>query len=294
VASKHKKKSSATATVLKEQKAKFVPKSTDSNSKYTHFNDSCKYDSTNPKKSKMIIDRATKISNQLHSLKKDSVHHQNKACFEHFKDSISNLSKKSSIKKIKRTKDIKKVFEDIISQAYAIFVGLCNIKKNPSYNEIILKTKIFASLVGMILIVFVINNMPSGYKKAYAVVLDNKVVGYLKDPTEARSLMVEIAKEVEQKHNTEDFKLQNQIQLKSIEPGQYRETNIDDIKNNIIEKGKVLVKRYGLFVDSKAYFVFSYELIPKRILSKLKDIYYNKNSANATFKEKVEIKPVYV
>nr|P23555.1 RecName: Full=Uncharacterized protein in xynC 3'region; AltName: Full=ORF 6 [Caldicellulosiruptor saccharolyticus] len=173
-------------------------------------------------------------------------------------------------------------------------MGLKYIKKAPNYTEIVLKAKIFSTLILMIVILFLINKMPSTYKKAYAVVLNNQIVGYVKDKTEAQNLLTQIKKEVEERHNTDSFILQSKLQLKSIEPGQYRETRVDELKNTIIEKGKVLVKRYAIFVNSKPYFVFENPQTPNNILNKLKKVYYNDKASQAKFLEKVEIKPVYV
>lgn len=284
-------KSSAMATLADQEKARFVPKNAQAEVK-EKINDTDKKVKKAEDKDKAFLQLKLKSNKKVdkNKFKKGRSAERNKTSSNRFLslDKIKSLYSKEIHTKLSH------VLEDVISEVYRILVGLKYSKNVSNYTEIVLKAKIFSTLILMIVTLFLINKMPSTYKKAYAVVLNNQIVGYVKDKTEAQNLLAQVAKEVEQKHNTDSFILQNEIQLKSIEPGQYRETRIDDLKNTIIEKGKVLVKRYAIFVDSKPYFIFDNPQTPNKILERLKKLYYNDKAPQARFKEKVEIKPIYV
>ncbi|WAM31750.1 peptidoglycan DD-metalloendopeptidase family protein [Caldicellulosiruptor naganoensis] len=291
-------KSAATATVA-EEKARFVSKKPQAAVKGEVHKADRKAEEKEKKagcKDKALVQLKTQFAKEVNKIKSSCGGNLkwNKIHLDRFlrQIKVETINPGETYKKFQNK--FSKLLEGIISEIYRILLGLKYIKNAPNYTEIVLKTKIFATLSLMIVTLFLIIKMPSTYKKAYAVVLNNQVVGYVKNKTEAQNLLTEIAKEVKQKHNTDSFILQNQIQLKAIEPGQYRETKIDDLKSTIIEKGKVLVKRYALFVDSNPYFVFENPKLPGKILERLKSVYYGSKASQARFKEKVEVKPVYV
>ncbi|WAM33759.1 peptidoglycan DD-metalloendopeptidase family protein [Caldicellulosiruptor morganii] len=287
----HSKKSShsATAIITREEKARFVPKSSNVHNKSFDKKETKKLSKTSMRQGEKKTGEVEKAKKSCGSdLKKDKVNLHRLSKWVKFEKSILRSFQSGFKKKLLVAK------ENVISEVYRILFGLRYIKNAPNFPEILLKTKIFGTMILMILTLFLITRMPPAYKKAYAVVLNNQVVGYVKDKSEAQNLLDRIAKEVQQKHKTNSFILQNQLQLKAIEPGEYRETSIDILKNAILEKGKVLVKRYALFVDSKPYFVFEDSSLPGRILERLKSLYYGSKAGQAKFKEKVEIKPVYV
>lgn len=131
--------------------------------------------------------------------------------------------------------------------------------------------------------IFAIHKIPTTYQKAYAVLLNGSVVGYVKDKTEAQKLFSNLKEEISSKHRTDEFVFQNKPQLKEIPPGQYKSTSLDSLKNTIIEKGVVLLKRYALFVNTKAYMVFENPQIPHKVLLKLKSVYYKNEAQSARF-----------
>ncbi|WP_039767124.1 peptidoglycan DD-metalloendopeptidase family protein [Caldicellulosiruptor sp. F32] len=286
-----KSKSAATAAVPDKEKARFVPKNIQAEIK-EKIKDTGEKVAKAEGKDKTLLQLKLESNKKVDKkkFKKDRSAERNKTSSNRFLslDKIKSLYSKEIHNKLSH------IFEDAVSEVYRILMGLKYIKKAPNYTEIVLKAKIFSTLILMIVILFLINKMPSTYKKAYAVVLNNQIVGYVKDKTEAQNLLTQIKKEVEERHNTDSFILQSKLQLRSIEPGQYRETRVDELKNTIIEKGKVLVKRYAIFVNSKPYFVFENPQTPNNILNKLKKVYYNDKASQAKFLEKVEIKPVYV
>lgn len=185
---------------------------------------------------------------------------------------------------------LKRLFEEILR----IIIGLRFIGNIRNSKEGMLKLKISATLAFMIFMIFAIHKIPTTYQKAYAVLLNGSVVGYVKDKTEAQKLFSNLKEEISSKHRTDEFVFQNKPQLKEIPPGQYKSTSLDSLKNTIIEKGVVLLKRYALFVNTKAYMVFENPQIPHKVLLKLKSVYYKNEAQSARFLEKVEIKPVYV
>lgn len=285
-----KSKSAATATVSEKEKAKFISKNSQAEKKEKVQQNSIKKEKKD-EKNKALLDLKTGKKASNGKLKKDRKVKSEKT----LSNRLLNLLDKAECMDLKGVYNkFLHAFGEIVSEVYRILMALKYIKRAPNYTEIVLRAKIFSTLILMITVLFLINKMPSTYKKAYAVVLNNQIVGYVKDKTEAQKLLAQIQKEVEERHNTDSFVLQNRLQLKSIEPGQYRETRIDDLKNTIIEKGKVLVKRYAIFVNSKPYFVFEDLQTPNNILNKLKEIYYKDKASQARFLEKVEIKQIYV
>ncbi|BCS82258.1 M23 family metallopeptidase [Anaerocellum diazotrophicum] len=312
-----KSKTSATATVLDQKKAKFVPKIIEDNlSSKQKDNQTNKWankkiglaDEEKHNEKKTI--KVEKNSQSLHisfvdltkqikskfvqklKLIKDnirarifkSVQKSQKPLKSNVQDEFIFLSYKY------RKSPLKELFEEIVR----LIIGLKYIGNIRQSKENMLKLKIFSTLALMFLMVFIINRMPTTYQKAYAVILNGSIVGYVKDKMEVQRLFGSLKEEISIKHGTDEFVFQNKPQLKEIPPGLYKNTSLDSLKNTIIEKGVVLVKRYALFVNSKAYLIFDNPNVPQNILNKLKIIYYKKDAKYAKFLEKVEIKPVYV
>ncbi|WPX09025.1 M23 family metallopeptidase [Anaerocellum danielii] len=272
-----KSKTSATATVLDQKKARFVSKDIKDN----ELKQNLKEPLMKPKKPLVLAD----------AKKEKRSKRENKSYLYRFFESISSKLKPVIIKKTHfRKNPLKSILEEILR----IVIGLRFIGNIRNSKEGMLKLKISATLAFMIFMIFAIHRIPITYQKAYAVLLNGSVVGYVKDKTEAQKLFSNLKEEISNKHRTDEFIFQNKPQLKEIPPGQYKSTSLDSLKNTIIEKGVVLVKRYALFVNSKAYMVFENPQIPQKVLLKLKSVYYKNEAQSARFLEKVEIKPVYV
>lgn len=312
-----KSKTSATATVLDQKKAQFVPKTIEEN-----LNSKQKANQKNKGANKKVglADNAKTIEKKTIKVEK------NGQCLHISFVDLTKKIKSKFVQKLKLIKDhirsrifisvqksqkplksnvqdefiflpykyrkslLKELFEEIVR----LIIGLKYIGNIRQSKESMLKLKIFSTLALMFFMVFIINRMPTTYQKAYAVILNGSIVGYVKDKIEAQKLFGSLKEEVSIKHGTNEFVFQNRPQLKEIPPGQYKNTSLDSLKNTIIEKGVVLVKKYALFVNSKAYLIFDNPDVPKNILNKLKTIYYKNDAKYARFLEKVEIKPVYV
>ncbi|AEM74723.1 peptidoglycan DD-metalloendopeptidase family protein [Caldicellulosiruptor acetigenus] len=294
-----KSKTSATATVLDQKKARFVSKDTRDN----EFKKNLKEPPIKPEKPLVLADakKEKKKSKDKKTTKKE-----NNSYLHRFWKAISSKAKSTIIKKTRVFKNKPESFifshkhfrknplKSILEEILRIVIGLRFIGNIRNSKEGMLKLKITATLAFMIFMIFAIHRIPTTYQKAYAVLLNGSVVGYVKDKTEAQKLFSNLKEEISSKLRTDEFVFQNKPQLKEIPPGQYKSTSLDDLKNTIIEKGVVLVKRYALFVNSKAYMVFENSQIPQKVLLKLKSVYYKNEAASARFLEKVEIKPVYV
>ncbi|ACM59341.1 murein DD-endopeptidase MepM/ murein hydrolase activator NlpD [Caldicellulosiruptor bescii] len=294
-----KSKTSATATVLDQKKAKFVSKDTRDN----EFKPDLKELSIKSEKPIVLADAEKE---KRKSKDKKTIERENNSYLHRFWRTISSKVKPAIIKKIRVFKNkpesvvfshkhfkkdpLKRLFEEILR----IIIGLRFIGNIRNSKEGMLKLKISATLAFMIFMIFAIHKIPTTYQKAYAVLLNGSVVGYVKDKTEAQKLFSNLKEEISSKHRTDEFVFQNKPQLKEIPPGQYKSTSLDSLKNTIIEKGVVLLKRYALFVNTKAYMVFENPQIPHKVLLKLKSVYYKNEAQSARFLEKVEIKPVYV
>ena len=314
-------KASATATVLDEKKAKFVSKSSDINKSLQEPKGSKKEQkSSSPqldfKTSKHIAtadaekdgvkkrrnskgEKENKGLNRYTQKEKTSKPKEKlAACFRSFKVHIDSVKRFFGTKTVSHTfcrgRYNKSLFREFFEEVIRFVIGLRYIGNIKHSKEGILKLKIFSTLVLMFFMVLVIQKIPTTYEKAYAVLLNGSILGYVRDKDEADRLFKKIKQEVESKSGTDEFVFQNKPQLKEIPPGQYRSTSLDELKTSIIEKGVVLVKRYALFVNSKAYMVFDDIGTPQKILQSLKSIYYKNNAQSARFLEKVEIKPVYV
>jgi len=294
-----KSKTSATATVLDQKKARFVSKDTRDN----EFKQNLKEPSIKPEKP---IVRADAERGKKKSKDKKTTERENNSYLHRFWRAISSKAKPAIIKKThvfnNKSKNFvfsykhfrKNPLKSILEEILRIVIGLRFIGNIRNSKEGVLKLKISVTLAFMIFIIFAINKIPTTYQKAYAVLLNGNVVGYVKDKTEAQELFSSLKKEVSIKHGTDEFVFQNSPQLKEIPPGLYKSTSLDSLKNTIIEKGVVLVKRYALFVNSKAYLIFENSEMPQNILNRLKTIYYKDEARSARFLEKVEIKPIYV
>ncbi|ADQ08135.1 Peptidase M23 [Caldicellulosiruptor hydrothermalis 108] len=294
-----KSKTSATATVLDQKKARFVSKDTRDN----EFKQNLKEPLIKPEKPLVLADAKKE---KKKSKDKKTTKRENNSYLHRFWRAISSKVKPAIIKKTRVFKNKPESFvfshkhfrknplKSILEEILRIVIGLRFIGNIRNSKEGMLKLKIFSTLAFMIFMIFALHRIPSTYQKAYAVLLNGSIVGYVKDKTEAQKLFSNLKKEISSKHGTDEFVFQNKPQLKEIPPGQYKSTSLDSLKNTIIEKGVVLVKRYALFVNSKAYMVFENPQIPQKVLLKLKSVYYKNEAASARFLEKVEIKPVYV
>ena len=309
-----KSKTSATATVLDQKKARFVSKDVSGNQLKSVNEKLAEKEKGSSYKADVKIPVKESIK-QAQNIKRNQNVERNDAFLHRFcKNTITKIksrvhifneqSKGSGFSVNLKNKKENSVFpyrhfrksfwENVIEELWRIIIGLRYFGNIRNSKEGVLKLKIFSTLVLMIFMVIAIHKIPITYQKAYAVLLNGSVVGYVKDKSEAQKLFSTLKEEISSKHGTDEFIFQNKPQLKEIPPGQYKSTSLDSLKNTIIEKSVVLVKRYALFVNSKAYMVFENPQIPQKVLLKLKSVYYKNEAQSARFLEKVEIKPVYV
>lgn len=236
------------------------------------------------------------------------------AFFKSVSNNIKNIQHKINSYELlnKSSKTTKKLVDDIsrksknglkliksfvIEDTYRYYEGVKTLIKRRN-SERQLKIKIYSTLILLFAVLVILTNISNKYNIGYinkpiAILVGGEQVGIVRDKEQAKDILYQIYGDVYNKFNTSSYKLQNPIEFKEVQ-GNYNISNSKELKNKIIEKGKLLIKRHVLTIDGKAYFAFDNPDIPKKILDDLKTLYYKDKKNSARFLEKVEIKEAYI
>lgn len=155
-----------------------------------------------------------------------------------------------------------------------------------------LKTKYLLLLVGILTVVALVSGYIYFPRIAYAVFIDNNVIGIVKEQEEIDKVIKEIKNEMKKKYNKE-IKLGQEIIIEKIRADKDELTSIEVIKANLYNILDFKIDAYTINIDGKDLVYLESKNEAEKLLQELKEKYVIKNEEvkEIGFVERVEIKP---
>ncbi len=152
------------------------------------------------------------------------------------------------------------------------------------------KNKYLYLIIGVLLTIAAISSYIYSAKTAYAISIDNKVIGVVRNQEEVDSIIEEIKDEMKNKYNKE-MKLSQELNIKKTRVENDDLTTTKDIKSNLYNILDFKIEAYAINVNGKDLVYVESEVDAEKVLQQLKAKYYNESEQlkEIGFAEKVEI-----